>query len=130
LLERYDDTRRWGTTVIGKVVPMARPTDLDPDIDPPESPVPRIAWRAHLDAVVECYADIRGLSPQQHKLLVLYLEGANDKEIAERCGCSEATVYTHWHRMAKKANGCHKSDVITDFHGFLGGKADRDPDPQ
>jgi len=91
-----------------------------------ESPVPRISWRAHLDAVVESYVGVRGLSPQQRKVLVLYLEGGNDKEIAERCGCSEATVYKHWHRMAIKAGGFHKCDLITDFHGFLAGKATRD----
>ena len=91
-----------------------------------ESPVPRISWRAHLDAVVESYVGVRGLSPQQRKVLVLYLEGTNDKEIADRCGCSEATVYKHWHRLALKAGGFHKCDVITDFHGFLAGKATRD----
>jgi len=31
--------------------------------------------------------------------------------------------------MARKANGSHKSDVITDFHRFLGGRSDNDVIP-
>ena len=35
----------------------------------------------------------------------LYLVGNNDKEIASSFNCSATTVYEHWRRMAKKANG-------------------------
>ena len=54
-------------------------------------------------------------------MLELYLVGNNDKEIAEAFSCSGATVYEHWRRMARKANGACKSDVVTDFHRFLAG---------
>jgi DNA-binding CsgD family transcriptional regulator len=52
-------------------------------------------------------------------ILRFYLDGRNDKEIAGLCGCSEATVYEHWRRMAKKVGGSQKGDAIADFHRFL-----------
>jgi DNA-binding NarL/FixJ family response regulator len=72
-----------------------------------------------LDALLEAYASERSLSRQQRLILRLHLAGNNDKEIASSCSCSEATVYEHWRRMARKAGGMHKGCVITDFHRFL-----------
>jgi DNA-binding NarL/FixJ family response regulator len=72
-----------------------------------------------LDALLEAYSSVRGLSPQQRFILRLHLAGNNDKEIAFTCSCSEATVYEHWRRMARKAGGMHKGCVINDFHKFL-----------
>lgn len=72
-----------------------------------------------LKALADAYAADRLLSNQQRMILRLYLDGRNDKAIAELCGCSEATVYEHWRRMAKKVGGAHKGDVIADFHRFL-----------
>lgn len=72
-----------------------------------------------LDALLRAYSAERGLSPQQRLILGLHLAGNNDKEIASSCSCSEATVYEHWRRMARKAGGLHKSCVIDDFHKFL-----------
>ena len=72
-----------------------------------------------LDALLETYSSARGLSPQQRLILRLHLAGNNDKEIACTCSCSEATVYEHWRRMARKAGGMHKGCVINDFHKFL-----------
>jgi DNA-binding NarL/FixJ family response regulator len=72
-----------------------------------------------LDALLEVYSSERGLSPQQRFILRLHLAGNNDKEIASTCSCSEATVYEHWRRMARKAGGMHKACVINDFHKFL-----------
>jgi DNA-binding CsgD family transcriptional regulator len=59
------------------------------------------------------------LSKQQRMILRYYLDGRNDKAIAELCGCSEATVYEHWRRMARKVGGAQKGDAIADFHRFL-----------
>jgi DNA-binding CsgD family transcriptional regulator len=70
--------------------------------------------------MVSSYSVGRVLSKQQLLILRMYLEGKNDKEIAQICGCSEATVYEHWRRMARKAGGSQKGDVISDFHRFLG----------
>jgi DNA-binding CsgD family transcriptional regulator len=78
-------------------------------------------WKDHLEAVFTSYVADRVLSDNQQRILRLYLNGANDKEIASSCGCSEATVYEHWRRMAKKVGGFHKCDVIADFHRYLGG---------
>jgi DNA-binding NarL/FixJ family response regulator len=75
----------------------------------------------HLEAMFSSYSIGRVLSKQQRMILRLYLDGMNDKEIAQICGCSEATVYEHWRRMARKAGGAHKGDVISDFHRFLDG---------
>jgi len=72
-----------------------------------------------LDRVLEGYCSTRGISPRQKQVLEQYLAGKNDKEIADLFRCAEATVYEHWRRMARKANGAHKSDVVTDFHRFL-----------
>jgi DNA-binding NarL/FixJ family response regulator len=72
-----------------------------------------------LDALLEAYASERSLSRQQRLILRLHLAGNNDKEIASSCSCSEATVYEHWRRMARKAGGMHKGCVIIDFHKFL-----------
>jgi DNA-binding CsgD family transcriptional regulator len=53
-------------------------------------------------------------------VLRLYLEGNSDKEIADHCKCSVATVREHWRRLAKQADSSLKSDVIADFHRLLG----------
>jgi DNA-binding NarL/FixJ family response regulator len=71
------------------------------------------------EVLVNAYAVNRVLSKQQRIVLRLYLDGRNDKEIAKLCGCSEATVYEHWRRMAKKVGGSNKGDAIADFHRFL-----------
>lgn len=72
-----------------------------------------------LEPLLSAYSERRGLSGQQRSILRLHLAGNNDKEIASTCACSEATVYEHWRRMARKAGGVHKACVITDFHRFL-----------
>lgn len=71
------------------------------------------------ESVVAAYASSRRLSKQQALILDLYLNGKTDKEIAELCACSGATVYEHWRRMAKKSGGRQKSDLIADFHRYL-----------
>jgi DNA-binding NarL/FixJ family response regulator len=78
-------------------------------------------WRAgeRLESLVEAYAVDRVLSKQQRMILRFYLDGRNDKEIAGLCGCSEATVYEHWRRMARKVGGAQKGDAIADFHRYL-----------
>jgi len=81
----------------------------------------RALWRNHFETVFASYVGRRALSAHQQRILRLYLRGANDKEIADQCACSEATVYEHWHRMARKAGGTHKCDAIADFHRFLKG---------
>lgn len=83
------------------------------------------ARRAHLHETFDAYCSARELSPRQKRILELYLRGENDKEIAASVGCSEATVYEHWRRMARKAEGGQKADVVTDFHRFLAGTTDR-----
>jgi DNA-binding CsgD family transcriptional regulator len=72
-----------------------------------------------LESAVASYAAHRGIHGQQLTVLKLYLGGKNDKEIAEMCGCSTATIYEHWRRMAKKLGASLKSDVVADFHRFL-----------
>jgi DNA-binding CsgD family transcriptional regulator len=81
----------------------------------------RLSWGSHLDSVVASYATYRGISAQQLVVLKLYLQGKSDKEIADICQCSTATVYEHWRRMAKKLLATLKSDVVADFHRFLAG---------
>ncbi len=76
---------------------------------------------AHLESILRSYVVDRVLSKQQQLILREYLNGKNDKQIALSFHCSEATVYEHWRRMARKAGGSQKSDVIADFHRFLGG---------
>jgi DNA-binding CsgD family transcriptional regulator len=82
-------------------------------------------WKLHLETVLTSYVEDRVLSGHQQRILRLYLNGANDKEIAATCACSEATIYEHWRRMAKKAGGFHKADVIADFHRYLAGDCAR-----
>jgi DNA-binding CsgD family transcriptional regulator len=65
------------------------------------------------------YCAMRSLSGRQRQVLEAYLIGNNDKEIASTFNCSATTVYEHWRRMARKASGQHKSDVVNDFHRFL-----------
>jgi DNA-binding CsgD family transcriptional regulator len=72
-----------------------------------------------LEESLNDYCAARSLSGRQRQVLELYLIGNNDKEIASSFKCSATTVYEHWRRMAKKANGAHKSDVVNDFHRFL-----------
>jgi len=73
-----------------------------------------------MESLISAYAADRVLSGQQRMILRFYLDGRNDKEIAGLCRCSEATVYEHWRRMAKKVGGSQKGDAIADFHRFLG----------
>ena len=82
--------------------------------------------KSTLNQSLDGYCSLRSLSRRQKQVLELYLVGHNDKEIAETFRCSGATVYEHWRRMARKANGACKSDVVTDFHRFLAG-ADVNP---
>lgn len=77
--------------------------------------------RASLDDALREYCARRGFSPRQERVLHLYLDGQNDKTIADLFSCSETTVYEHWRRMARKAAGFNKGDVVTDFHRFLAG---------
>lgn len=86
-------------------------------------------WRHHLQDAFRAYCSTRALSPRQEHVLELYLRGRNDKEIADLCSCAEATVYEHWRRMAKKASGLNKWDVVTDFHRFLAVGSARPPEP-
>jgi DNA-binding CsgD family transcriptional regulator len=79
------------------------------------------SWRKHLESVLLSYAQYRAISDQQLVVLKLYLEGNRDREIADICDCSGATIYEHWRRMAKKAGGSLKCDAISDFHRFLRG---------
>ncbi len=72
-----------------------------------------------LASALDAYALRRSLSAQQRAILRLYIAGNNDKTIATLCGCSVATVYEHWRRMARKAGAAHKADVVADFHRFL-----------
>jgi DNA-binding NarL/FixJ family response regulator len=72
-----------------------------------------------LGSILEAYTELRAFSERQQLILRLYLNGQNDKEIAQELQCSESTVYEHWRRMARKANGAHKGCVINDFHRFL-----------
>lgn len=72
-----------------------------------------------LEDVLNDYCALRSLSRRQRQVLELYLIGNNDKEIAGAFNCSATTVYEYWRRMAKKANGAHKSCVVNDFHRFL-----------
>jgi DNA-binding NarL/FixJ family response regulator len=82
---------------------------------------PAKGWIGQLEAALESYASNRALSQQQRLILRFYLSGDNDKEIAQICACSEATIYEHWRRMGKKAGGSTKADVIADFHRYLVG---------
>jgi len=77
-------------------------------------------WRDQFDRAVAAYASLRHFSAQQTAVLTLYLSGKTDKEIAALRGCSAATVYEHWRRMAKKSGATLKNDAIADFHRFLG----------
>jgi len=86
----------------------------------PPRPQPAPPRTSHLESIFSSYSVDRVLSKQQRMILRMYLDGKSDKEIAQVCRCSEATVYEHWRRMAKKAGGSHKGDVISDFHRFLG----------
>ena len=86
---------------------------------PPEE---RFSWGEHLESVLTSYSEHRGISSQQLVVLKGFLAGKNDKEIADECQCSVATIYEHWRRMAKKAGASLKSDVIADFHRFLSGR--------
>jgi len=77
-----------------------------------------------LEQALNDYCSLRSLSPRQRQVLELYLIGDNDKEIACAFNCSATTVYEHWRRMAKKASGVHKSDVVNDFHRFLANRSE------
>lgn len=78
------------------------------------------ARRAFFSAVFRSYCASRLLSRQQRRVLALYLKGKGAEEIARLCNCRVATVHEHWRRMARKAGVTLKSQVVADFHRFLG----------
>ena len=88
-------------------------------------PAPVSGGSTDFEELVASYAASRRLSKQQALILDLYLSGKSDKEIAELCACSGATVYEHWRRMARKSGGRQKSDIIADFHRYLRGAPSR-----
>jgi DNA-binding CsgD family transcriptional regulator len=92
-------------------------TDFGTDLGPQKTASP-------LGESLNDYCSARSLSVRQRQVLELYLIGNNDKEIACSFNCSATTVYEHWRRMAKKAKGVHKSDVVNDFHRFLASRSD------
>jgi DNA-binding CsgD family transcriptional regulator len=98
----------------GVALRLAADAGADSSAQTPTSP---------LGALLDIYCAMRSLSRRQRQVLELYLIGNNDKEIADSFHCSSTTVYEYWRRMAKKANGAHKSDVVTDFHRFLAGRS-------
>jgi len=116
-----------GVTTIPKPIAASVLAELahslaqQPEPCPASSVEPRFRAGGDLTLALDTYSGLRALSRQQRLILGLYLGGSNDKAIAEHCGCSEATVYEHWRRMAKKAGGTHKADAINDFHRFLAG---------
>jgi DNA-binding CsgD family transcriptional regulator len=77
----------------------------------------------NLDGIVAAFASSRGLSPRQRKILELHLSGKHDKEIASDLGCEQTTIYEHWRRMARKAHGSRKSDLVADFHHYLASRS-------
>jgi DNA-binding CsgD family transcriptional regulator len=85
----------------------------------PGSDVVMAKTTSALEEPLNDYCAARSLSGRQRQVLELYLIGNNDKEIASSFNCSATTVYEHWRRMARKAKGAHKSDVVNDFHRFL-----------
>jgi DNA-binding NarL/FixJ family response regulator len=115
-----------GVTSIPKPITATALAELAQSLTQQTEPCPPSTVRSYtradeLTPALHSYSGLRALSGQQRLILGLYLGGSNDKAIAERCGCSEATVYEHWRRMAKKAGGTHKADAINDFHRFLAG---------
>ena len=93
-------------------------TNSGGDVDPQKTTT------SALEEPLNDYCSARSLSRRQRQVLELYLIGNNDKEIAGAFNCSATTVYEHWRRMARKANGVHKSDAINDFHRFLATRSD------
>jgi DNA-binding CsgD family transcriptional regulator len=118
----------------GELRARAARFDLPPPalvfVSPAVGPAPEPADRDnYLEGAVSAYAALRQLSARQRQILTLYLRGKGDKEIADVCGCGEATVYEHWRRMARKASGHHKGDAISDFHAFLAARGENDAVP-
>jgi DNA-binding NarL/FixJ family response regulator len=95
----------------------SQPMNSAPSAPPPQSAI--VEGSRDFAGTIEAYVTARSLSAKQRAILRLYLAGSNDKAIAEDCGCSVATVYEHWRRMAKKVGGAQKADVVADFHRFL-----------
>jgi DNA-binding CsgD family transcriptional regulator len=86
------------------------------------------AGQGTLGDIVSAFASSRGLSPRQRRILELHLSGKHDKEIASDLGCEQSTVYEHWRRMARKARGSRKSDLVADFHQYLASLSQRKTD--
>jgi DNA-binding CsgD family transcriptional regulator len=84
--------------------------------------------RTALNEVIAAYARKRKLSPRQAEIIHQHVRGRADKEVAASFGCTEATVYEHWRRMAQKCGLHLKSEVIADFHAFVwNGAAETSP---
>jgi len=97
---------------LGSSAPWSTPPFGAPVAPAPAPPAARSSSPGFgLDSLVDTYATERVLSKQQRTILRLYLAGHNDKEIAQICRCSEATVYEHWRRMARRQS-CLPDNIL------------------
>ena len=65
-----------------------------------------------LDALVERYASVHGLSRRERAVLALGARGLHRKGMATELGCSAGTVNTYWNRILRKLRLTSQAEVL------------------
>jgi len=83
-----------------------------------------------LNALVDSYADVHGLSKRERAVLTLGARGLHRKGMATELGCSPGTVNTYWNRILRKLHLTSQAEVLANLLRLALGApvAGEDPD--
>jgi DNA-binding CsgD family transcriptional regulator len=68
-----------------------------------------------LNALVDRYADVHGLSRRERAVLSLGARGLHRKGMATELGCSPGTVNTYWNRILRKLHLTSQAEVLANL---------------
>ena len=68
-----------------------------------------------LNALVDSYADVHGLSRRERAVLSLGARGLHRKGMATELGCSPGTVNTYWNRILRKLHLTSQAEVLANL---------------
>ena len=75
-----------------------------------DSPSPTA--QALVRSLVDLFSNDYSLSPREANVLLLATAGLHRKKIADRLGCSVATIDTYWRRLFKKTGTTSQCQVF------------------
>ena len=70
------------------------------------------------ESTLQRFARVYRLSPQETRLVLLAVREVPNKQTADKLGCGECTVRTHWHRIFKKVGCTSQRDLLARLFQF------------